>query len=56
MSSFEFRDMRRSKRKGKRNGKSKKQPKVGWYAYREHANKYAKDSKHKHNCFGVRED
>lgn len=41
------------KSKNKRNGKSKKQPKVGRMAMREHANKYADKSKHAHNAYGV---
>ncbi len=34
---------RRSKRKNKRNGKSKKQPEVGRMMFKEHINKYRAD-------------
>lgn len=47
---------RRAKRRGKKNGKRRKQPKVGRWACRGHTNKYAAHSKHRHNAYGVRED
>jgi len=47
--------MGRNPRK-KRNGKSKKQPKVGRMAFREHANRYPEGSRFPHNAYGVAEN
>lgn len=45
--------MRRAKRNRKRNGKSKKQPRVGRWAVKSHCNKYATFSKVPHGVYGT---
>jgi hypothetical protein len=44
------------RRSGKRNGRAKKQPKVGRMAFKDHANKYAEFSRFKHNAYGIKQE